>query len=147
MSCKPKKTPFSVASSPLTALSDMEEDEPAVSLDMPSLTVPSVNPEEMMDDDPDSETEDNDEWEGGSVCSDASTEVMLEEDDDDVVPRSFVLHATSDGDYAMSDSEHPPSGEQLEPPPEVEKRETLPSSQVYGSDRQHPVCILFAIFC
>jgi hypothetical protein len=124
-----KKLPSPREPSPLTELSDMEEDDPPAPPALPSPAAPSIAPE-AMDESSDPETDEDDEWEEESAFSDASTEIMLGEDDDDIVPSSFNFPTSSDG-------EPPASIDRLEPPPEAEEDPSPPSSRVFASESQY----------
>jgi hypothetical protein len=72
----------------------------------------------------------DEDWEADSSVSDAPTEVLIEEDEDDVVPPSFSFHIL---DRPLSD-DHPPS-EQLPEPPQEER--AISSGAVYGSESMY----------
>lgn len=75
-----------------------------------------------------------DEWEEGSTGSDTSSEAMLCEDDDDVVPCSFSLT----GPLNPSSNDDPLEFEGQLPEPSLELKEADPplSEGVYGSDSE-----------
>jgi hypothetical protein len=87
--------------------------------------------------------EDSDAWEAASSVSDAPSEVLVEEDDDDVVPFSFnlsTLARCSDDDDRSTPDENP-----LDLPPLQPREEPSPGSPtIYGSDsgflRSSPPC-------
>ena len=72
----------------------------------------------------------DEDWETDSSVSDASTEVLIKEDEDDVVPPSFSFHIQ---DRPLSD-DHPPS-EQLPELPQEER--AISSCAVYGSESMY----------
>ena len=72
----------------------------------------------------------DEDWEADSSVSDAPTEVLIEEDEDDVVPPSFSFHIQ---DRPLCD-ENPPS-EQLPELPQEEK--AISSGAVYGSESMY----------
>ena len=74
--------------------------------------------------------EQDEDWETDSSVSDTSTEVLIEEDEDDVVPPSFSFHIQ---DRPLSD-DHPPS-EQLPELPQEER--AVSSGAVYGSESMY----------
>lgn len=78
--------------------------------------------------------EDEDEWDTVSELSDTSTDAFDEEDEDDVVPRSFTFPSTDsqpDDDHFMSDGNLP------EPPLQPEEEEPPFPLKVYGSNSKH----------
>ena len=91
---------------------------------------PSPPVEEGLDS-PDPDSDGDDEWDAESMFSDASTEILVEEDEDDVVPCSFSLSAPTN-------PSPPELGEQL---PELstssEEELSPPSADVYGSNSEH----------
>jgi len=145
------------SSSPLTDDIDMEDgdapspvrlpsptqsdnDDTSSPVYLPSSVVPLLNagvrrdsPDPQSDDDDDSD----DEWDMESMVSDASTEGFLEEDEDDIVPRSFNPPTSADpslhDDYLELHEELP------EDPPESEEG-PLPPAGVYRSDSEYPRC-------
>jgi hypothetical protein len=101
-----------------------EDDEygDAMPIDLPPTSI--IKEAESFD----SEADDDDAWEAGSSTSDAPTEVLIQEDEDDVVPPSFNLHNhvhPSSDDCSLS----------LEFPQPEER--IFKSSSAYGSDSKH----------
>ena len=152
--------PFPLALSPLTVTSeDSEMEEADVENDQPVLTAPSFSlgaREDFVDqgfdgDDDDDDYGDNygdyndddndgdyEEWDTDSELSD--TEVLVDEDYDDVVPRSFDLDLSTPVN-PLSDDGSPGSNEQLPQPLLRSKEEqSPPSARVFGSDSEclHP---------
>lgn len=92
----------------------------------------SPDPQSDGNDDNDDD-ENDDEWDMESVVSDASTEVLLEEDEDDIVPRSF--NPLSSADPSLHDDHLEFDEESPDDSPEAE--EGLPSpASVYRSDSE-----------
>lgn len=80
--------------------------------------------------------ESDDEWEEGSTLSEIGEEVLLEEDEDDVVPASFSLSLTTqptDIDVSTTD------GVLAAPPAHMSENEALGSRIVYGSNSKHAI--------
>lgn len=129
-----KTSPLSAPSSPLAEDVDMEDDDAAWSVHLPQLAVPSFDVGARGDESSDPQSDEDDEWDIESVLSDASTEVLVEEDEDDVVPRSFSLSAFTDpslhGDCLKPDGQLP------EPSLKSEEEPAPPSAGVYGSDSE-----------
>lgn len=75
---------------------------------------------------------DEDNWEEGSTFSDASTEGLDEEDDDDVVPSSFRLSVDEDPSNAHLAEDRMV----LDPPQPIQEDDRAP--KVYGSESEPP---------
>lgn len=102
------------------------EDNDSMLIDAPPLpTVEKAGPS-------DPETDEDENWEAGSSISDASTEVLIQEDEDDVVPLSFnfLTHERPSDDCPMSE-ESPGLSE------EPHEGNTVSPSAVYGSDSMY----------
>ena len=100
------------------------------------LSLPPAHPLDVgARDSPDPQSDEDDEWDMQSVLSDTSTEVLVDEDEDDVVPRSFNLPTPADAPHS---SDHLESSEQLpETFPKSGEEQPLPFAGVFGSDREH----------
>jgi len=123
-------SPRPAPSSPLTEDIDME-DADAVG---PSLAAPFLDTG-AGGDSPDPQSDEDDEWDMESVLSDASTEILLNEDEDDVVPRSFNFSIPAD---PSAYGAHLKLSEQLpELSPSSEEELPPPSANVYGSDSEY----------
>jgi len=108
----------------------MEDDDPVGYADIPPLDTGARG------DSPDLGPEEDDEWDEESAFSDACTEVMVDEDEDDIVPPSFSLSTPVD---PLSNGEAHNSGEQPSwPSSESKEEQPLPSIGVYGSDSKYP---------
>lgn len=83
-------------------------------------------------DSPEPRVDEDNEWETRSLVSDASTEILVEEDDDVVVPSSFDfsgrVRTSDDEDSPMHDEN--PTDSSLQP----YEKPSLGSARVYGSD-------------
>jgi len=117
----------------------MEDDDTPNSVHLSSPAVPLFDagvrgdsPDPQSDDDND----DDNEWDMESMVSDASTEVMLEEDEDDIIPRSFNPSASAD--TSPHDDRLELDGESPEDSPESEEGPLLPPAGVYQSDSESP---------
>jgi len=75
---------------------------------------------------------DEDEWDAGSTFSDASTDILIEDDENDAVPPSFTLPTTVPP--RSNDDE-----ESLEPPPQPKEEQSSCFTKVYGSESMHSV--------
>lgn len=129
-------TPTSVH---LPSPNPQSDDDAPSSVHLPSQAVPLFDagvrgdsPDPQSDDDHDND----DEWDVESVVSDASTEVLLEEDEDDIVPRSFNPSTSADpslhNDRLELDEQSP------EDFPESEEGPPPPPAGVYRSDSESP---------
>lgn len=101
-------------------------------VDMSSQTAPPA-PEPAAS--PEGPGYDEDEWDTESAFSDASTDILIE-DEDDVVPASFTLPASV---HSKPDDE-----EQLEPPPQPQEEQPI---NVHGSDSKRSTFFIFAGSC
>ena len=101
-------------------MEDEEDDEDEMLLDMPSQTAPPA-PEPVAGQE--GPANDEDEWDTESAFSDASTDILIE-DEDDVVPPSFTLPTFV---YPKPDEGDDP----LEPPPQPQEERAI---NVHGSD-------------
>ena len=151
---------FSLALSPLTVTTeDTEMEESDVGDDQPVLKAPSFDlaaREGIVgrgfdgdddgddygdnygdDDDDDDDDGDYEEWDTDSELSD--TEVLVNEDYDDVVPRSFDLDLSAPIN-PLSDDGSPGSDEQPPEPLLSKEEQSPPSARVFGSDSEclHP---------
>lgn len=110
---------------------DMEDDSAASGIHLPSLEIPFPDTE-AGGDSPGPQPDEDDEWETGSVLSDTSTEVMIEEDEDDIVPRSFNPQTPAD---CSPHDDCLELDEQLPKPSSNYEEEPCPlSAAVYGSE-------------
>lgn len=88
----------------------------------------------MRDLSPDPGVDDDEEWDARSDVSDASTEVLVEEDVDDIVPRSFNITAPV---CDSSDDEHSVSDKGSSVPPSMPQENLSPPFGVCGTDSKH----------
>jgi hypothetical protein len=105
---------------------DMEDDAPS------GLTGENVG---CVDSDTDEEDEWDGEWEEDSTLSESEGEVLLEEDEDEVVPAFFSLSPatqSSDDDDISATSSPPP-----ESPVHMPENGALDSKIVYGSNSKY----------
>jgi len=80
-------------------------------------------------------TDEDDEWDMESMLSDTPSEVLVAEDEDDVVPRSFNLSTSAD---PSSNAGHSESDDHLsEPLPKPQEVRPSPHIAVYGSDSKY----------
>ena len=111
-----------------------DDDGDLMDVDLPSLMVPPVGIG-AGGDFLGSQSYEESEWEEGSAHSDTSTEVLVCEDDDDVVPRSFSLLTppgpSSDDDRLELNDQLPGSSSELE------EADSPSSAGVYGSNSKH----------
>ena len=90
-----------------------------------------------MDNSPDPESDEEDEWDMQSVLSDTPSEALLEEDEDDIVPLSFNLSTAAS---PSPDNDHSESNEQVPGhTPNPETNQPFPHNRVYGSDSGYPI--------
>jgi hypothetical protein len=111
----------------------MEDEDVAMLVDDPPLAGSSfsvgargnsVNPEH-----------DDGGWETESAFSDASTDILIEDDEHEVVPPSFTLPTQSSDEEFLEDGGFPE-------PPSPPKEEQVPSSAaVYGSDSKRSISL------
>lgn len=109
----------------------MEDNDAVGHAHLPSLMAPSLSTG-AREDSPDPQSDEDNEWDMESVGSDASTDILIEEDEDDVVPRSFGLSAFAD---PLLHGDHLELDEQLLEP-KSEEEPSPPSASVYGSDSE-----------
>jgi hypothetical protein len=114
---------------------DYEDDDFSMSVDVPpSASLPPTVGRSGNFADP---GHDEDEWDTESAFSDASTDILIEDDEHEVVPPSFVLSAPVHPQPNDDD-------ELLEPPPQA-KEEQPPSITVHGSNSKHPASLRNAL--
>jgi hypothetical protein len=110
---------------------DMEDGDAAGHIDLSWLAASSLDTGARRDS-PDPQSDEEDEWDIESVSSDASTDVLIEEDEDDVVPRSFSLSTLTNSPLP---SDHSKLDEQpIAPSSKSEEEPSSPSVGVCGSD-------------
>lgn len=123
---------------PPTEEMDTESDDPILGPEYPAMDIDYLTPGEL----PlpiDSDEEGEDEWESESALSDPSSEVLVGEDDDDVVPSSFDFPIDI---YPSNDSSW---SEEIPPDLSLRSQEHHRPSpkRVYGSDSEYTYWFTF----
>ena len=114
--------------------SSEDDDGDLMDIDLPSLMVPPIGVGAGRDF-LGSQSYEESEWEEGSAHSDTSTEVLICEDDDDVVPHFFSL--LSPPGLSSEDDCLELNDQLLGSPSELEEVDSPSSAGVYGSNSKH----------
>jgi hypothetical protein len=131
-----KGTRVRSAHPPVVEYSSEDDDDDFMDTDSPSPMAPPLSAEAGRGF-PGAQSDEEDEWEGESMDSDTSTEVLLFEDDDDVVPCSFNLPGLpnpSSGDDCLEFD-----GPLPESPLESKGMDRPFLAGVYGSNSGYPL--------